>query len=198
MTDYAELTESRLAALIISGDVDAAGHLLLNRCGPGLKYLVSKRYRTLGLDLNELISELYLQIRAHDWQALRAFRGANDAGDSCSLTRYIQCIAARLLYRKMGKAVKESSHTVPLDWVEGEVPDTHGGVDTALAATDVMTAVLSLPDPVDRAVLIMYKLEGKAVGEVATLLGTSPSNVYTRCSRAISALRQALREEAWA
>jgi hypothetical protein len=198
MTDYSILDDAQLTALIIKGDVDAAGHLLLNRCGSGLKYLVTTKYRTLGFDLNELVSELYLLLRANDWQPIRAFRGANTAGDSCSLVRYIQCIAARMLYRKMDKAVKENRQTVPLDWVEGDLPDARVGVDAALAATDVMSAILSLPDPIDRTVLIMYKLEGKDVGEVAALLGTSPSNIYTRCSRAINLLRQTLTEVEWA
>jgi DNA-directed RNA polymerase specialized sigma24 family protein len=194
MAAYTELSDTMLVDRIIGGDVDAAGYLLLNRCGPGLKYLVGTKYRTLGLDLNELVSELYLLLRSRDWQALRAFRGSNEAGMPCSLSRYIQCIAARMLYRKMEKAVKESTQTVPLDWVEGDLVDERGGVETSLAASDVIAAVLSLPDPVDRTVLIMYKLEGKEVGEVAKLLGTSPSNVYTRCSRALSLLRQTLTE----
>lgn len=195
MDRYSNLTDGQLVALVVEGDSEAVTHLLGIRCGAGLKYLAQSKYRTLGIDFHELVSELYLIMRKHDWKALRDFRGANQNGASCKLTHYIFCIASRWLSRKMSRAVKESAWTMPLEEIDA---DQIGSVRTdtpVLTAAELMDAVRALPDPLDRAVLMLYKIEGKNVDEVARLLQTTPGNVYTRCSRAIHALRQRLREE---
>lgn len=198
MTDYADLSDERLAGLIIDGDVEAAGCLLLNRCGSGLKYLAEVKFRTLKIEFNELVSEVYIRLRRNQWQALRDFRGSNEQGQSCKLTNYVLCIAARLLSRKMSKTVKETTGHVSLDELGGDVPADQEATDNTISMAELMELVMTLPDPVDRAVLLLYKVEGKSVDEVAKHLGTSPGNVYTRTSRAIQVLRDKVRTEEWA
>jgi DNA-directed RNA polymerase specialized sigma24 family protein len=190
---YSELSDDCLLGSICDGDLDAATHLLLVRCGPGLKYLVQGKYRTLGLQLEDMVSELYLLLQKDDWRALRAFRGVNQAGVSCKITHYVICIASRLLWKKMGKAVKETAWLMPLDEMEWDMADKKQVVPR-ISSADLMEAILALPDKMDRAILILYKMEGKDVAEVAKMLNTTTGNVYTRCSRAIDSLRAFLLE----
>lgn len=198
MAAYTELTDTMLADRIIGGDVDAASCLVLDRCGPGLKYLAEVKFRTLKIEFNELVSEVYIRLRRNQWQALRDFRGSNDQGQSCKLTNYVLCIAARLLSRKMSKTVKETTGHVSLDELGGDVPAPKPDVENRITMTELIELVVTLPDPVDRAVLLLYKIEGKPVEEVAEQLGTSPGNVYTRTSRAVKALRDKVQTEEWA
>ncbi len=195
MDRYTNLADGQLITLVLEGDPDAVTHLLGIRCGAGLKYLAQSKYRTLGLDVHELVSEVYLILRNNDWKALRDFRGANQDGTSCKLTHYIFCIAARWLSRKMSRAVKESTWTLPLEEMDADQIGSVQADTPVLTAGELMDAVLALPDPVDRAVLMLYKIEGKDVDVVAKLLQTTPGNVYTRCSRAIRTLRQHFRVE---
>jgi len=190
---YAEFSETRLLECICSGDPDAAAHLLLVRCGPSLKYLILGKYRMLGLQFDEIVGELYLLLQKDNWGPLRAFRGVNQAGISCKLTHYIACIASRLLWKKMGKAVKETSLIMPLDEMKGEMADNRQD-GSRISSADLMEAILAMPDQMDRTVLMLYKMQGKDVAEVAKMLNTTPGNVYTRCSRAIASLRAFLLE----
>ena len=194
MDKYESLADDKLVALILGGDADAAAHVLIFRCGPGLKYLVRVKYRTLGVEFNEIVSELYMLLRRNGWRALQSFRGANTAGKSCELTHYIHVIAARWLSRKMGKTVKETSGRVSLDEVGSDVAVPVPDSEPPLTMSELIETLMDLPDPIDRAVLTLYKIEGKPVAEVAQLLNTSTSNVYTRCSRALKALRGRLCE----
>ena len=188
-------SDADIVAQILEGNAHATAHLLIHRCGPGLKYLVQHKYRTLGIEFNELVSELYLILRKNDWQALRAYRGANDAGRGCKLAHYIHCIAARWLFRKMGKAVKDSQRLVSLDIMERDVAASDTAGESAMTRADLVELATLLPDEMDRTVLLLYKIEGKEVSEVARLLNTSETNVYTRTSRAIQALRTRLATE---
>ncbi len=198
MVQVENLEDDRLIALIVQGDAGAISHLLVQRCGPGLKYLAEVKFRTLKIEFNELVSEVYIRLRRNQWQALRDFRGSNDQGQSCKLTNYVMCIAARLLSRKMTKTVKETTGYVSLDELGGDVPAPEPDVDNRITITELIELVVTLPDPVDRAVLMLYKIEGKSVEEVAEQLGTSSGNVYTRTSRAVKALRDKVRTEEWA
>ena len=190
-------SDAELVTLITQGDAGAISNLLVQRCGPGLKYLAEVKFRTLKVEFNELVSEVYIRLRRNQWQALRDFRGSNDQGQSCKLTNYVLCIAARLLSRKMSKTVKETTGRVSLDEL-GDVPVPPEDSGHKITIPELVEMVMTLPDPVDRAVLLLYKVEGKSVEEVAEQLGTSPGNVYTRTSRAIKALRDQLRTEEWA
>jgi len=181
------LAEPKLLDLILQGDRDAVSHLLLIRCGPGLKYLVGQKYPTLNLDLNDLVSEVYLALSKNSWRALERFRGANRKGQSCSLVNYIFCIASRLLWQKMDRRMKEKRWLDTLDH-EG----VHTGNDElrqSLQRSDALILLEGLKDPVDRAVIMLYKIEERNVNEVAAMLNTSVGNVYTRCSRALTELR---------
>lgn len=194
MNIYSNLSDNQLVSRVIDGDHEATTHLLAQRCGPGLKYLANTKYRTLGVDFRELISEIFLILQKNEWRALRDFRGSNAAGGSCMLSSYVSCIAARFLSRKMSKVMKESACTVPLELIGDESIHNQHAPAEAMALEDVMSAVLQLPDPVDRAVITLYKVQGLPVSEVAKLLNTSVGNVYTRCSRALGALRSSLQE----
>lgn len=183
-----EISDSELIARILQGDSRAAAHLLSVRCGPALKYLCQVKYRTLGLELDELVSEVFLSLRRHDWKALREFRGANGTGKSCSITSYVVCIASRVLWKKMGKAVKESVWLVPLDEIERQKqPDD--AEERRRQYAQLLEAVMALDNPSDRLALMLYKIEGREVEEVARIMETTPGNIYTRCSRALRRLR---------
>ena len=194
MEKYGNLKDEDLAARVMQNDLAAAEQLLLHRCGPSLKYLVQVKYRALGIELNEIVSETYLLLRKNEWRAMEAYRGANQAGRSCSLTHYVLCIAARWLSRKSAKSWKEGSRTVPLEENRGEVTAATRHPAHALMMAEIVDLIMELPDPIDRAVLLLYKIEGNDVNEVAKRLNTSPGNVYTRYSRAVAALRRQTEE----
>ena len=61
-------------------------------------------------------------------------------------------------------------------------------------AADVIEAIMAMENPRDREALMLYKIEGRDVEDVASMLKTTPGNVYTRCSRAMESLRTILVE----
>ena len=73
------------------------------------------------------------------------------------------------------------------------VPATVDVVQEAEAHERVVRAVLELPEPFRRTVLLRY-FDGCSVGEVASTTGTSPVTVRTRTHRALALLRERLDE----
>lgn len=189
--NYAHLDDQALITAVLQGDQDAAVYLLVEKCGSSLKYLVSFKFRSLQIDFEDLVSELFIALSEHDWKALREFVGHNQAGQPCRLENYISVIAARRLCKKMERAVKESGWLSPLDGEEGFlVPDD--AAEREQRTSELLQAIMALKNPVERLVLIAYKLEDLSVHEVAAMLEIEPGHVYTHCSRALAKLRTLL------
>lgn len=192
LNQYDGLQDADIVARILNGDEWAAVYLLTVRCGPSLKYLSQFKYRSLRLDYDEAVNEVFLHLRHDAWKALRDFRGANSTGRSCSLAHYVLFIAARLFQRKLSRAMKETAWLLPLDELEEQSALPNDQAERHRLAEEVVGAIMSLENPADRQALLLYRIQGKDVHEVARLMNTTPGNVYTRCSRAVSRLRQLL------
>lgn len=204
---YAQRSDQELVSLIVEGDETALAFLLLGKCGSRLKFL-ARRQSPPVLEFEELISELFIRLQHNNWKALRDFRGANISGGDCKLTTYISLIASRLLYRK-SQSLKDFDRNAPLDEVEAVVGTSrHLGFSLAVEETlmpelrlerrdvcrRIMKAIQDLENPAERAVLLLYKIEGRSVHEVAQAMNTTVGNVYTRCSRALTKLESLLKK----
>lgn len=167
-------------------------YLLIEKCGSRLKYLTSGKFRTLQIEFEELVNELFIALSEQDWKALRDFAGQNQAGQSCRLENYISTIASRRLWKKMNQAVKDIEWILPLyEDDDPQIPDE--AAEREQLASEVLQAIMAMKSPIERAVLLLYKIEGREVHEVAAMLNISPGNVYTHCSRALTTLRTLLK-----
>ncbi len=195
--EYEMMDDLALIECVVASDEAAVAFLLVDRCGEKLKYLALSRFKTLGLEFEEVISELFLHLQKNDWKALRDFRGASRSGRSCKLEGYISLIASRLLWKKMDRAMKEPDWVSALVDEEGNevYPAVDESSDRLQIQADVLEMIQRLKKPKERLVLMKYKIEGYSTEEVAVLLKTSPANVYTLCNRAIHNLRELLENE---
>lgn len=194
MASSSEQTDAIAIERITSGDLEAVATLFCETCGSRLKYLVDQRYRSLGWQFEELISELFLQLQKNDWKALRDFEGRNRDGECCSLRNYIVLIASNLMAKRIGRRVSEMQRSRPLMPIDEERLADPGSA-RARTELEVWQAIMQLEHPQDREILILYKLNENSVEEVGTRLGISVANTYTRCSRALKRLRTLLEED---
>ncbi len=190
---YKKMPDALLIEKIINGDGMAFAYLLVDHCGPRLKFLVRKScYSELNFTLAELVNDIVIILKRNDFRDLRQFRGL-DGATPCSLKTYISVIANRFLSRKLRKFLQEKQSfgtQVPL--CEAIVPQKS---DTT--RTDILDDFDHLLSPREIAVLRLYKLEKRSVEEVAEILNITVANVYSICSRAIGRLRKILREEGY-
>lgn len=192
LEQYETLDDHQLVELVLGGDEGAIKFVLMERCGPGFKHLLWK-YRTLGLEFHELVSEMCVILMKDDWKALRDFRGTNEDGRSCKIENYIMPMASRFLWKKMGKTVTENLWVRPL-YETDSLLATDRADEQRRRAMEVVDAVMAMPNPIERQVILQYKIEGQDVSDVAKTLRTSNGNVYTICSRAGKSLRELLTE----
>ncbi|MGB3641358.1 MAG: sigma-70 family RNA polymerase sigma factor [Rivularia sp. (in: cyanobacteria)] len=185
---YQAMSDEEIVTQIIEGDEWAVAYFLIYKCGSRLKFLAQKKFQTLKLEFHEVVSELFIHLHKNDWKALRDFRGKSKFGRSCKLENYISLIASRLLWKRMNLAVKDIDWIVPLYDVEGSlIPDN--SVERQQLVESVIEAIMSLENIGEREVLLLYKIEGRSVDEVAEILNISTNNVYTRCSRGLKNLQ---------
>ena len=144
----------------------------------------------LNLRLDEVVSEVYLHLKKNNWRALSNFRGQNENGRPCSLENYISLIASRLLWKKMNKAMKEFDLFSPLMNKKSESIYPENRLNDSIDyKVELLLLIEKLENPMERLVLMFYKIEGFSASEVATELNLSEANVYTICHRAIKRLR---------
>ncbi|HOH30066.1 MAG TPA: RNA polymerase sigma factor [Candidatus Hydrogenedentes bacterium] len=190
---YRGLSDQNLIACIVGGDTMAAVALLIDQCGPRLKYLTQCTFSMLGIEFDEIVSATFLILRKNDWRALRSFRGRDERGRSCRLKTYVSVIAARMLWKKLDRAMKGIDWKATPITLDG-LKDVPAPPDRVLRAAELMDAIMALENPCDRELLLLYKLQGWSAEEVAARLNISTANVYTRCNRALKQLRTLLEE----
>ena len=196
---YASLDDAALLSKIIAGDEQAIVYLLTVKCGPALKHLCYK-YASAGLQYHDLVGEMFVKLQANNWAVLKAFLGANAQGDRCKLSSYIITIAARFMHKSSAKQIKEINWVDALDHEEMALEGENAQYEQIEIAMDILDALMQLKSPQERLVIMEYKLNGRSVEEVASLLGqetgekSNHGRVYTICSRAMKNLKSILQE----
>lgn len=193
---YKVLSDIELIDLILTKDTVAVEYLLNIRCARAFKRLC-QTYPKSGLEVHELIGEIYLKMYRDDWRFLRNFKGTNEkTNQSCKLTTYIVTCAARWIKRKNAKALSEIDWTSALSNCEGDWIDAiDQKCEKDWLKLEILDAIMALENPKERLVLLEYKIRGRSPSEVAKMLTAHTTsegtigNVYKICSRGIKNLR---------
>ena len=138
-------------------------------------------------DVEDLASEILLQLVAKDYHVLREFRGKS------SLATYLTVVARRICVHELAKrtAAREVQprHDGRLDQVEADAegpPKTGVGLETL---EEVARLLKKLPAR-ERQVVRLYYLEGRTYEEIATELHVPINSIGPILSRAKKKLRQ--------
>jgi RNA polymerase sigma factor (sigma-70 family) len=188
---FDSLEDSEIIASIISGEKEAISYLLIERCGPKLNYLCSYKFKSLGMEFPEMISETYETLSRNEWKVLRDFKGQNAMGVTCKLSNYVSLIMSRILYKRIKIKLKETDNNLPLINIENDLSFSQTD-ENLYISHDIVDAVMALENEHERQVILLYKIKGYSVEEVCQLLGITPANLYTICNRAMSHLRSIL------
>jgi len=196
---YKSLSDALLIDAILEGDSVAVEFLLSVQCSGGL-YRLCDIYSNTSMDFEDLTQEMCLQLFQNNWQMLRNFRGVNAVNARpCKLATYIITCAARLMKRKNDTTVKAIDWTSVFSRSDGHCVEIRDDCqDAEELKRNVIAAIMTLPDAVERLVLTEYKIRERPPEEVARLLNLSTGakgtveNVYTICSRAMKNLRKLL------
>jgi RNA polymerase sigma factor (sigma-70 family) len=181
---YKNLSDAVLIGKIIDGDQAAIVYLLIGRCGGRLKFLVKdRRYCKMGITLEDLVNEIFIIVKRDDFRVLKLFRGA-DVKKTCSIETYISVIASRFLSKKLKKFLQEKWHKSTQVTMYQSSADND---DEKQIGLNELTKRLSANE---KKVIELYKLGGMSVGDVAGILETTETNIYTIYSRAINKLKK--------
>jgi DNA-directed RNA polymerase specialized sigma subunit len=181
---YKSLSDAVLIGKIIDGDQAAIAYLLIGRCGGRLKFLVNdRRYYEMGITLEDLVNEIFIIVKQDDFRTLKLFHGT-ETKKTCSIETYISVIANRFLSKKLKKFLQEKKYkSTQVTRCRLSV----GNYDERQIGLDELTNVLSSNE---RKVIESYKLNGMSVMDVAGILETTETNIYTIYSRAINKLKK--------
>jgi RNA polymerase sigma-70 factor (ECF subfamily) len=135
-------------------------------------------YRVLGTnaDMDDLLQEAFLQV----FQSLRNWRA------EASLATWIDRVAVRVAYRYLTRRGRRVV-TAPLEGDDDQVPvDDAGGARRQLARDGVVRlyAVLDELSPAARLAFTLHEIDGRALAEVAELVGSSVTATKLRVWRA--------------
>jgi RNA polymerase sigma-70 factor (ECF subfamily) len=182
MSGDREEDERRWAAWMVAaqaGDEDAYRRLL-SELGRAVDRYV-RRHFGAGEFVEDCVQEILLAVHQarHSWDPARSFRPW--------LFTIVKHKAIDFLRRRNVRTRYEASDVDP-DVADRGVPPT---AESKILAGELVEKL----DRTYRDALLMTKLEGRSVAEVAARLGVSEAAVKTRVHRAIKALQRALRSE---
>jgi RNA polymerase sigma-70 factor (ECF subfamily) len=139
-------------------------------------------------DVEDLASEILLQVVANDYAVLRQFRG------KCSLATYLTVIARRICVQELARrAVAREVQPIPDGSIraaatEPEEPPRAPGV--GLETLEEVARLLKKLPARERQVVRLYYLEGRTYEEIATELNVPINSIGPILSRARKKLRQ--------
>ena len=174
--------ERRLIARAQAGDREAFRTLV--EAHRARAYTLALRILRSAEDAEEVAQDSFVRV----WTALPGFRG-----ESSFATWLYRIVARRAFDRAQVMRHRSSREHHPADLPEHAAP-AHGDDDTLRAA--LLQRLIAELSPAQRAVVTMFYYEGRAVEQVAAVLGMPENTVKTHLLRARAALRSAWPEAA--
>ncbi len=171
------LSDQELVAKILENDQDAISCFLKIRCKNVLTYIKSNLFRDNYIEIDDLISELYLYLKEDNWKKLREFEYRS------KLTTWISVVAFRYFRKKYSELVTDNRLFCPID-VGRDYIKIDNFDENWQAKIDLLDAINRIKNPTYKLVLLRMEIEGYEPGEMAKKLNTTVSNVYNIKSRA--------------
>jgi len=176
--DLARMAEERrLIARAQAGDREAFRTLV--EAHRARAYTLALRILRSTEDAEEVAQDSFVRV----WTALPGFRG-----ESSFATWLYRIVARRAFDRAQVMRHRRSREHHPADLPEHAAP-ARGDDDTLRAA--LLQRLIAELSPAQRAVVTMFYYEGRAVEQVAAVLGMPENTVKTHLLRARAALRSA-------
>lgn len=135
-------------------------------------------------DIEDLASEILLQVVANDYAALRRFRGKS------SLATYLTVIARRTCIHELARRTGAAAQPKSLDGRKTPEPEAPAGPEHGLDSLEqVHMLVRRLPKPAREVVRLFY-LEGRTYEEISTRLNIPVNTIGPMLARARKAMRK--------
>lgn len=137
-------------------------------------------------DLDDLVSEVFLELCKNQFATLRRFQG------SCSFSSYLTVVARRVIVRQLVKRPQ-----LPLATETFPHAEPSSTSQSPASSEDEVTALLEHLSQTEADLIRLYHLEGFSYEEIATRLGLAPNSIGPTLSRAREKMRlEHLRQEA--
>ncbi len=180
---YVQMADAELVARLLANDEGVIRYLFFDRCTPIFDYILHRFY-PCQLRKEELISELYLYLRADDWYKLRRFDFRS------RLTTWLAVVAVRFFQKKQ-KGMMDFACQRPL--MEGE--KSFEPWEKSISKLDVWTAVRKMKNERYRRVVIDLELNDREPKVLAQEMNVTIDNLYNIRHRALQQLMTIMREE---
>lgn len=177
-----EATDEELVTAACGGE-ESAFRLLLERHHRSVKRIAGRFFRQ-----REVIEEIMQVSFTEAWLSLGSYQGRGEGSFAAWLSRITinTCYdELRRLWRRKENYFSELSEE-EAEFLSERLPDhrVNLNIEKALISRDLTSKLLSRLDPQDQLVLVLLKIEGLTVAEIAKLTGWSPAKVKMRVHRA--------------
>lgn len=174
---------------VAEGDEDAARELVA-RCHPLVQNLV-RAHRATHLGEDDLLQEVFIK--------MFAMLPRYEAREGRLFEHWLARLAVRTCRDALRSEVRRAAN-VPLsqgahEWLDSLANKREPAVEDALAARELVEALLAELPPQDRLVLTLLDLEQRSTAEIAALTGWSRALVKVRAFRARMRLRAVVRRK---
>ncbi len=184
------MTDRELIDQIIVDNEAIIEYVFFEKCNALLRYIVQEIFSNQ-LQREDLISELYLFLRADNWRKVREFEGRS------KFVTWISVVAVRFFLKKRASLIDSGSNRTLYTEVVKQIPDRSRD-DEMISRIDLINAIQKLKSPRDKFVILAIEIEGCDVDEVAGQLGITRANLYNIKKRALDKLSTILKEDHYA
>lgn len=167
--------------LLLANDEEAVEYVFFHRCDKMFAHVINSLFHSQAKK-EELVTDLYLYLRADDWRRLRQFEFRSE------LNTWLTMVTVRFFKQKASTS-QDGMVETDSDLVEEASQTVDGNnILNEISKLELYKAVDSLPNPRERMVMLGL-LAGKHPKTMANELGCTVSAVYKTAQKAKAALR---------
>jgi len=178
--DYSLYDDSQLIDGMLSNDSNVIAYFINKKCRPIFLYIIANIFES-NIDINELISELYLYLAKDDWQIIRRFAYRS------SLMTYISVVAVRYFKKKRERLIEKQSHITLNEKTMMIDHPTASLISERMI--DVQAALRRMPNERYRKVIEVLDLQDESPEKLAEEMNVTIDNMYNIHRRALIQLR---------
>ena len=176
-------TDADMVAKLMSGHNGALRYVFYDQYDSLLRYNAAKAAGSKGVEVDDLIQELYLYLSADNWARLRRYDPKQPFAAWFSVVSY-------RFFKDFSRSMIDMSSQVPISTIEDRSPLLAGGTSISTMVMDIKNILKNFRPPRDRDILEAVLLRDEDPADIARRHNITVDNLYNIKRRALERFRK--------
>ncbi len=180
---FVYIDDADMVAKMMSGHNGALHYVFYDHYDSLLRYNAAKAAGRKGVEVDDLIQELYLYLSADDWARLRRYDPQHP------FAAWFSVVSFRF-FKDISRSMMDLDSQVPISTIDDHSPLLAGGTNISTLIMDIKNTLKNFKPPRDRDILEAILLRDEEPADIACRYNITVDNLYNIKRRALERFRK--------